>query len=126
MWLRVAAMASWRRRLTSTPSPRRENSDAAFYKKVSSVGRRPDLEPEFGGPRNFLDELVGRNHTLKIVPRPDLAQERAELPYERRGPVLVIAGVEEKVSERPHVRQLVHDDIDVVRLLEVVQPTEAW
>ena len=91
------------------------NSDAAPHQEVRGVRRRPDFKAEFGGPRHLLDELVGTHDTLKIVPRPDLPQQSAELPHERCR-VLVVSGVQEKVPQRPHVRQLVHDDVDVVRL----------
>ena len=100
------------------------NSDAAAHEKIRGICGRSYFKPQLGSSCHFLDELVGRDHTLKVVPRPYFPQQRAELPHERCR-VLVVSGVQEKVPQRPHVRQLVHDDIYIIRFFQIIQAAEA-
>ena len=71
-----------------------------------------------------LQELVRRDLALEVVRRPHLAQQRAELLDQRRLDVRVVGGEQEEVAQRRHARERLHDHVDVVGVLDVVEPDE--
>lgn len=67
------------------------------------------------------------HRVLKVVWTPHLPEQLAEAAHEERlGRRHLCCRLQEEVAQRRDVRQCLDNDVDVVRVLEVVEPNEAW
>mmetsp|Transcript_39831 Transcript_39831/g.93479 ORF Transcript_39831/g.93479 Transcript_39831/m.93479 type:complete len:215 (-) Transcript_39831:212-856(-) len=100
-------------RMDSVEHPRQEVDRVTLgVKFVSFVGTDGDS----------LEQLVGTHMPFEVARVPHLADKLAEAEGEKISTGLVVFAVHEEITKRRHALEGLHDNVDVVGALYIVQP----